>query len=205
MKVQNIILILFLFFIAACDPDDIPNNAPDFTLGQPEIAGSGCQDSSVHLTDDGKGVTVDFQNFELKAGGVFRKTVRKTCVIAAPLDIPEGYQIAAIPGEAQGLADLKKGASVKVNLTSFLAGQEGGVASKFSSSEVGVQKFKVGPNIEPSSLVFSKCGGSVIIRTNMSVLLKSKNPNDASRVKLVNFSGETSAAFKLIWKQCKQD
>ena len=200
MKIQNLFLVTFLLILAACDQD--PQNVPEFQLGQPVLAGSGCLNSIAHLNDNGTGVMIEFDEFQAEAGGIFSKLQRKTCSLAVPLDVPKDYQVAIVPGEVKGVANLKENSSLKISMTTFLVGKDP-VESKMTLKDSYNGEFKMGGSNNLSSVEFSKCGESTNLRVNLSLLLKSKNKDEISNAQVLKFTGKFNEAFNLIWKKCE--
>ncbi len=202
MKVQFILLLFTLSLLAACESGTQTGESPDFQLGEPVLAGSGCQDSSIYLNAEGTGVVVEFENFNVQAGGSYSRIKRKSCTLAIPLDIPEGYKLALVPGELAGVMDLKSNSSLTVNLKTFLTGQDG-ISNKVSFSGSKLGPFSIGEVEDLSAVEFSKCGEAVNLRMNMSLLLKSKNKDDASFASIKAFVGSKKEAFSLQWEKCE--
>jgi hypothetical protein len=196
---KSIIILTLLFLTAACDPTQ---DAPDYQLGQPVLGGAGCLDSSVSLNEEGSGVLVDFSNFKVQAGGLYTKLQRKSCTLVVPLDVPKGYQVAIVPGVLKGKADIKSKTSLKVSLSTFLAGKEG-TSKKLTIDTPSLGPFTFGGFEDIKKVEFSKCGESVNLRVNMSLLIKTKNSENQSSASITGFNGEKAEVFGLIFKECK--
>ena len=183
MKIKSISFIfIFLFLLAACDQDQ---DVPEYQLGQVELGGNGCLESTASLNEEGTGVLLDFNNFNVQAGGLYTHLERKSCNLAVPLDVPAGYQVALVPGEMTGSADIKSKTTLKVSLSTFIAGNKG-TTNKLTIDDSTLESFSLGGTQGLKMIEFSKCEESIILRVNMSLFLKSKNKEDQSFSKIVS-------------------
>ncbi len=200
-NILNAFSIVMLLFLVSCDPDDLPGGENiDFTLGQPEIAGTGCQDTTIRVSDDGKSVEIDTESLTVKAGSTFKSLARINCLAAVPISIPSNYQVAVLPATFKGKHLLQEGASLKVSSETFLAGQKGQQAeTQILGKEKGT--FKLGTD-EYNNASVSKCGEDSILRLNLRLFLKSKNKEAASAGKITGLAEGEKSIFKLKFIKC---
>ena len=190
-----------LMALTGCDPDDFePSSQVDYVLGLPDIGGSGCQSSSIHISEDGKSVEIDFNEFQIFAGGQYKSLARATCSAAVPITIPDGYMAVVLPASFDGKYKLKSNSSLKVNSETFLAGKSGQKASlELSGANQGDLELTTS-EFENASI--SECGADTTLRLNLSLLLKSKNKQEASGVKIEGLSPKEKSVFKLKFIKC---
>ena len=77
----------------------------DVRLGSPAYGGSGCPRGSaaVALSPDAKSLSILFDNFIVEAGGDSgRRTARKTCNVAIPVHVPQGYSVSILKIDYRG-------------------------------------------------------------------------------------------------------
>ena len=198
LKVFSMMLLLFL---VSCDPDDVTGGANvDYILGQPEIAGSGCQDTPIKISDDEKSVEMDTESLTVKAGSTYKTLARINCLAAVPIDVPSDYQVAVLPAKFEGKHLLQKGATLKVSSETFIAGQTGQQAAlEILGKAKG--KFTLGTE-EFNNASVGKCGEDVTLRLNLRIFLKSKNKQEASAGKITGLAEGEKSIFKLKFIKC---
>jgi hypothetical protein len=193
--------VISLLFLVSCDPDDITGGEKiDYILGQPEIAGTGCEESAVRVSDDGKSVEMEMQSLTVKAGSTFKSLERINCLVAVPISIPSNYKLAVLPATFTGKHLLQKGSTLKIGSETFLAGQTGQQAS---TELVGKKKgeFTLGTNKFKDASV-SKCGEDSTLRLNLRIYLRSKNKEAASMGKIKGLAEGENSIFKLKFIKC---
>lgn len=173
--------------VTAQDPDDI-------SLGLPGYGGTGCPSGSVSatLSPDSKSLSLIFDQYEVSAGGETGRTFdRKSCNVAIPVHIPEGYSIAVLSIDYRGFNHLPARASSQFNVEYFFAGGRG---PAFRRSFYGVldSDYTITNQLVAESLVWSRCGEDVNLRTNSSMRVSS--PTRAEAIATVD-SEDVSAAI----------
>src|SRR5258708_1302919 len=82
-------------------------------LGNPEYGGSGCPAGSaaVAVSPDARALSILFDQFIAEAGGdTGRSITRKTCNLAVPVHIPQGYSVSIFQIDYRGFNSLPYGA-----------------------------------------------------------------------------------------------
>lgn len=193
--------IISLLFLVSCDPDDVTGGENiDYLLGQPEIAGTGCEESRVRVSDDGKSVEMEMESLSVVAGSTFKSLDRINCLVAVPISIPSNYKLAVLPATFKGKHLLQKGSTLKIGSETFLAGQTGQEAS---TEIVGKKKgdFSLGTE-EYKDASVSKCGEDSTLRLNLRIYLRSKNKEEASVGKINGLAEGEKSIFKLKFIKC---
>ncbi|MEP7239794.1 MAG: DUF4360 domain-containing protein [Devosia sp.] len=177
--------------------------ADDIALGTPTYGGTGCTDgtASVSLADDAKSLTILFSDFVAEAGGSTNKSFdRKICNVAIPVHVPQGISVSVLAIDYRGYNNIPTGASTQFNVEYFFAGVRGPTFTKNFTGPIDDQ-YLVHNDLQANAVVWSKCGADVILRTNPSIRVTTKQNKDA--LATVD-SEDVSAAivYKLSWKSC---
>lgn len=137
--------------------------------------GSGCPADSAEITVDDQGTTLLFSSFWLDLTSRFIQ--RKTCNVAIPIDVPDGYKVTHGKITINGFKDLTENTMLTTNGEIFFAGTRG-ISFDFRS---------IGPEIDlfthdlTPQYMWSACGQDVILRFTMSTILKNMT-QDASEM-----------------------
>ena len=159
-----------------------PASADDIRLGAPGYGGTGCPGgtASVTLGPDGKSLSLLFDQYEVSAGGsTGRSYQRKSCNLAIPVHVPNGYSMSVISVDYRGFNHLPPGARSQFNVEYFFAGGRG---PAFRRSFFGPQQddFFINNPLTVGSQVWSRCGTDVILRTNASLRVNTVGYREAS-------------------------
>ncbi|MEO6394427.1 MAG: DUF4360 domain-containing protein [Devosia sp.] len=175
----------------------------DISLGDPSTAGTGCPAGTVaaSLTEDGKSLSIAFDSFVAEAGGATNKTFdRKVCNVSIPVHVPQGLSISVLGIDYRGYNNIPAGANTQFNVEYFFAGVRG---PTFQKTFTGVldDVYTIHNELTAQSIVWSKCGADVILRTNPSIRVTTKQNKQA--IATVD-SEDVSAAiiYSLQWKSC---
>lgn len=193
--------VLSLLFLVSCDPDDVTGGENiEYLLGQPEIAGTGCSESRVRISDDGKSVVMETESLTVTAGATYKSLARINCLVAVPISVPSNYKVAVLPATFTGKHLLQKGSTLKIGSETFLAGQSGQEAS---TELVGKKKgqFTLGTD-EFKDASVSKCGEDSTLRLNLRIYLRSTNKEAASMGKINGLAEGENSIFKLKFIKC---
>ncbi|MBX7247413.1 MAG: DUF4360 domain-containing protein [Caulobacteraceae bacterium] len=181
---------------AQVDPNDI-------YLGEPGYGGTGCPSGTVSttLSPDGKSLSLIFDEYSVSTGGDSGRTFdRKSCNVAIPVHVPEGFSVSVLAVDYRGFNHLPRGASSQFNVEYFFAGSRG---PAFRKSFYGVldQDYTIHNELAVSASSWSRCGEDVNLRTNSSIRLS--GPASAEALATVD-SEDVSAAiiYQLQWRRC---
>lgn len=177
--------------------------AEDITLGEPGYGGTGCPGGSVSatLSPDQTSLSLLFDGYIVEAGGdTGKKFDRKSCNIAIPVKVPQGISVSIISIDYRGYNNFPAGADSQFNVEYFFAGARG---PTFTKKFVGPkdEDYLIQNQLTAQTVVWSKCGADVNLRTNSSIRVNTKNNQQA--LATVD-SQDVSAAivYQLQWKQC---
>jgi len=177
--------------------------AEDITLGEPGYGGTGCPAGSVSatLSPDATSLSLLFDGYIVEAGGeTGKKFDRKSCNIAIPVNVPQGISVSVISIDYRGYNNFAAGADSQFNVEYFFAGARGPTfTQKFKGPKD--EDYLIQNQLTAKTIVWSKCGADVNLRTNSSIRVNTKNNQQA--LATVD-SQDVSAAivYQLQWKQC---
>lgn len=159
----------------------VPAHADDISLGVPGYGGSGCPGGSVSatLSPDGKALSLIFDEYIVSAGGMTGRSFdRKSCNVAIPVHVPNGYSIAVFSVDYRGFNQLPARAMSQFNVEYFFAGSRG---PAFRRSFYGALQsdYFINNQLGVESLVWSPCGADVNLRTNSSMRVNTFNNAEA--------------------------
>lgn len=172
-------------------------------LGNPAYGGTGCPAGSVSaaLSPDNTSLSLLFDQYLVEAGrSAGRNFDRKSCNIAIPVHVPNGYSVSVLEVDYRGYNMLPRSASSQFNVEYFFAGRRG---PQFTRTFRGAmdQDYHLSNTLVASAVTWSACGEDVILRTNSSMRVTS--PTGADALATVD-SQDVSAAlvYHLSWRRC---
>jgi hypothetical protein len=195
--VKTSILLAMLAFSGTARADDI-------YLGTPAYGGTGCPQgtASAALSPDSKSLSILFDQFAAEAGDGTGKTMdRKSCNVAIPVHVPQGYSVSVIGIDYRGFNSLPSGGSSTFSVEYFFAGLQGPRYSKTFRGPLN-DDYMLRNELVATALVWSACGADVNLRTNMNVRATT-NRNFEQALATVD-SADISAGiiYQLQWKRC---
>jgi hypothetical protein len=181
---------------------------PGITLGYPGHGGSGCPQGTVSatLSPDGTALSVLFDQFIVEAGGpTGRRVDYKSCNLAIPVNIPQGYSVSIFQVDYRGFNSLPYGARSQLTNDYFFATSHG------STRSVRLAKSFMGPNnndylttdrLAVNALVWTPCGEQATLRvnSNMRVFSNSRMEQALSTVDSADVSA--GLIYHIQWRRC---
>ncbi len=158
-----------------------PASADDIALGIPGYGGSGCPAGSVSttLSPDAKSLSLLFDQYEVSAGGTTGRSFdRKSCNVAIPVSVPNGYSVAILAIDYRGFNRLPRRATSQFNVEYFFAGGRGPAFRRTFYGELD-SDYTITNELVAESLVWSACGADVNLRTNTSMRIQTANNAEA--------------------------
>ncbi len=151
------------------------------SLGYPATGGNGCPagTASAVVSPDGKQLSIIFDQFVAEAGqGSGRTMDRKSCNIAIPVHVPNGYSISILAVDYRGFVSLPQGATARLTAEYFFAGMRG---PQFVKDFWGRQDsdYTFNNALGVQAMVWSPCGADVNLRVNASMMLKNMSAQTA--------------------------
>lgn len=177
---------------------------PGLQLGLPDHGGTACPQGSVSATvsPDGNEVSILFDQYVVEAGGVTGKSLdRKSCNLAIPVHVPQGYSISIFQVDYRGFSAIPRGGRGQFNIEYFFAGSRGLRANK--TLPTGVQRdYLLTDRLQASALVWSACGASTNLRVNTSLLVSSNNRREDAMATLDSIDVSNGLVYHVQWKRC---
>ncbi len=177
----------------------------DVRLGDPEYGGTGCPAGSaaVAIAPDAKSLSILFDSFVVEAGGTTGKTLdRKTCNIAVPVHIPQGYSVSIFQIDYRGFNSLPYGAYSKFNVEYFFAGTQGPDYEKRFDGRLE-DEYLIHNAVAASAVTWSDCGQSVILRANTGMLVRTNSQRQQALATVDSADVRAGLIFNLQWKRCQ--
>lgn len=178
-------------------------NLNDISLGVPGYGGNGCpaNTASVTLSEDAKSLSIIFDQFVVEAGGMNKATERKTCNIAIPVHVPQGFSISVIDVDYRGYVSLPVQASARLTAEYFLAGSLGPRFDKIFSGKTDTD-YTFNNGIGVQAQIWSPCGADTILRVNAAMLVKTNRYLDEAMATVDSADFKAGMLYKLQWKRC---
>lgn len=192
-----------ILFLSTILGSSIAAQANDIYLGRPGYGGTGCPAGtvSVTLSPDAQSLSLLFDEYQVEVGGATGRSLhRKSCNVAIPVNVPQGYSVSVFNVDYRGYNYLPRSASSQFNVEYFFAGSQG---PSFSKSFYGPidSDYLIQNKLRVSALVWSPCGADVILCTNSSIRVRTSGNREAMAT--VD-SEDVNAAiiYRLQWRRC---
>ena len=187
---------------AMCIPS-IASAQSDIALGTPGYGGNGCPSGSVSatLSPDNKSLSLIFDEYTVSAGGsTGRAFDRKSCNVAIPVYVPEGYSVSVLSIDYRGYNRLPPRAVSQFNVEYFFAGGRG---PAFRRTFYGAldSDYLINNKLLVQSTVWSACGADVNLRTNSSMRISTSNNADAMAT-VDSQDVNAAIVYRLGWRRC---
>lgn len=181
-----------------------PASADDIALGIPGYGGTGCPAGSVSttLSPDQKSLSLLFDQYEVSAGGTTGRSFdRKSCNVAIPVSVPNGYSVAILAIDYRGFNRLPRRATSQFNVEYFFAGGRGPAFRKTFYGELD-SDYTITNELVAESLVWSACGADVNLRTNTSMRIQTAN-NQEAQATVDSEDINAAIIYHLKFRQCR--
>ena len=174
------------------------------TLGSPGYGGNGCPAGSVSATvsPDQKSLSLLFDEYVVEAGGdTGKKLARKSCNIAIPVHVPQGFMVSVFKIDYRGYVYQPKGAKTNFSVEYFFAGKKG---PKFKKTFKGAKDkdYLIRNKLKARSVVWSACGADVNLRVNSSIKVKTNKRKEEALATVDSADVKSGIKYHLKWKRC---
>ncbi len=176
--------------------------ADDIRLGIPGYGGTGCPagSASVTLSPDQKSLSLIFDSFQVQANS-FKTLDRKSCNLAIPVHVPQGFSISIIEADYRGFNSLPYGAESQFSSEYFFAGGRGPKVIRKFFGELD-SDYLVQSNVVLTGLVWSACGADVNLRVNSSIYVKSNLAGEDALATIDSADFKAGILYKIQWRRC---
>lgn len=175
----------------------------DIQLGTPAYGGNGCPGgtASVTLSQDAKSLSIIFDQFIVEAGKANRTMERKSCNVAIPVHIPQGFSVSIIDVDYRGYVSLPAGAQARLTAEYFLAGSAGPRYDKLFIGQTDTD-YNFSNVIGAQAVVWSACGADTILRVNAAMLVRTNRYGDEATATVDTADFKAGMLYKFQWKRC---
>jgi hypothetical protein len=178
--------------------------ADDISVGMPAYGGNGCPSGSASatLSPDSKALSILFDSYQAEAGGVTARRIdRKSCNLAIPVHVPQGYSIAVFQVDYRGFTAIPSGGRAQFNVEYFFAGSQGPRQVKTfngpSSSD-----YELHDQLGAAALVWTPCGADTNLRVNSSMMAVA-DPGMRQTLATVDSADITAGlVYHIQWRRC---
>ncbi len=179
-------------------------HADNIKLGEPAYGGTGCPAGSVGVavSPDQQSVSMIFDEFVVEAGG--RRTLdRKSCNIAIPIHVPQGYSFSIFAIDYRGFTSLPFGSMAQLNVNYFLAGDRNGVRTQMTLRGPKQDEYLKRDSLGLSAEVWTPCGANTILRANSSMLVRTNSRGDQALATVDSADINAGIVYHLKWRRCR--
>ncbi|BAZ41954.1 hypothetical protein NIES4101_79220 [Calothrix sp. NIES-4101] len=151
--------------------------APKVEVFGAKYGGSGCPGgtASISFSPNGQKLTIRFNQFI--ARGNKPNESRKNCNLTIPVRVPKGYQVSLNNASYRG--NVAPRTTGKLRAEYFFAGQPGSI---FSRAFTGKREYNVRDSLRNKTNVWSRCGDSVNMRVNSSMIAQGQGTATVERM-----------------------
>ena len=173
------------------------------TLGEPGYGGTGCPSGSVSatLSPDAKSLSLLFDKYQVAVGGETGKSFdRKSCNIAIPVRVPQGFSVSVLKIDYRGFNQLPQAASSQFNVEYFFAGTRGPAFQRRFNGPLQ-SDYLINNELTVQSIVWSACGADVNLRTNSSMRVQT-TANQEAMSSIDTQDVSAGIIYQLQWRAC---
>ncbi|MBL6988359.1 MAG: DUF4360 domain-containing protein [Bacteriovoracaceae bacterium] len=198
-------LLLIALLVLGATSTVLAASMNDISLGEPGYGGTGCPSGSASatLSPDKKSLSLIFDEFLAEAGGsAGRRVSRKTCNIAIPVHVPQGFSVAVIDVDYRGFVYLpSRKARARFTAEYFFAGSRG---PRYTRNWRGPHddEYVIDNTLVGYALVWSECGADVNLRVNTSMMVRNTSRREEAMATVDSADFNAGLIYKFQWKSC---
>ncbi len=173
------------------------------TLGNPGYGGTGCPagSASVSLSPDQTALSILFDQYAVEAGNG-RTMDRKSCNIAIPVRVPQGYSISVFQVDYRGFNSLPSGARSQFNVEYFFAGSRGPRQTK-NFFGPAANLYELTDYLTAEAVVWSACGADTNLRVNTSMLVQTNRAQQQAMATVDSADVTAGLVYHVSWRRCR--
>jgi hypothetical protein len=172
-------------------------------LGMPGYGGTGCpaNSASVTLSPDQSSLSILFDQYVVEAGNG-RQFDRKSCNIAIPVRVPQGYSISVFQVDYRGFNSLPAGARSTFNVDYFFAGGRGVRQSKtFWGPSANL--YELTDHLTAEAVVWSACGAETNLRVNTNMFVQTNRRGELAMSTVDSADVTSGLVYHISWRRCR--
>ncbi len=172
-------------------------------LGMPGYGGTGCpaNSASVTLSPDQSSLSILFDQYVVEAGNG-RQFDRKSCNIAIPVTVPQGYSISVFQVDYRGFNSLPAGARSTFNVDYFFAGSRGVRQSKtFWGPSANL--YELTDHLTAEAVVWSACGAETNLRVNTNMFVQTNRRGELAMSTVDSADVTSGLVYHISWRRCR--
>ncbi len=176
----------------------------DIQLGVPGYGGNGCPagTASVTISPDQKSLSILFDQYLVEAGSSTGKSLdRKSCNLAIPVKVPQGYSISVFQVDYRGFVAVPFGGRGQFNAEYFFAGMQGPRQTKTFVGGTN-SPYELTSRLGAEALVWSACGADVNLRVNTSMLVQSNSSYEDALATVDSADVTAGLVYHFQWRRC---
>ena len=168
-------------------------------VGQVAVGGTGCADATVKRISNGR-IRIEGEKLAAEVGGDSGRSMDlKSCTIAIPVQVNEGYQIANADLTMSGSVRLAEGSAADARIESFFAGARGPLKTREYSGATR-RRTIISTNYPDDQKVWTACGQDVILRINTRIKAELGTATDEGSLEI-----KRATVAPLEWRKCDRD
>lgn len=171
-------------------------------LGMPGYGGTGCpaNSASVSLSPDQSSLSILFDQYVVEAGNG-RTMDRKSCNIAIPVRVPQGYSISVFQVDYRGFNSLPVGARANFNVEYFFAGSRG-VRQAKTFYGPSSNLYELTDHLTAEAVVWSACGADTNLRVNTSMMVQTNRRQEQAMSTVDSADVTAGLVYHVAWRRC---
>lgn len=178
---------------------------PWMTTGLASGTGGDCVVESVKQSLDRESVTVDYADFQARAGGDSDPSdFRRTCQVSLRVDLPQGFTFGIAKIDFVGTADLAEGAHGRLKEKYYFEGRVPTqsvthvIPAPHSGHWLFVDEIPVG------QMIFKPCGEDLPLHLDNELWVHAGTSDPSKTNVLALDSTDDRVTYHLAWKLCNQ-
>ena len=156
------------------------------------------------ITEDGKTMSVLFDQFKAEAGNTTGRRIDRTaCNLRVPIQVPQGYSVALIGIDYRGFNAVPgNGAYTEFNAEYFYAGNRGPRFTRRFRGPVS-DEYLINNKLIATNLVWSPCGQEVIFGINAGATAMANSQMDQTMMIVDSADITAGLLYQFSWRRCQ--
>lgn len=131
-----------------------------------------------------------------------RQFDRKSCNIAIPVRVPNGYSVSVFQVDYRGFNSLPSGARATFNVDYFFAGGRGVRQSKtFMGPSANL--YELTDHLAAEAVVWSACGADTNLRVNTNMFVQTNRRGELAMSTVDSADVTAGLVYHIAWRRCR--